>query len=68
LHISLTTVLSALKKKEVGLASVNTTCLRIRTPDDMAVTIERDGEAERDEMWSDAALSRGSRPVVVVDS
>jgi insertion element IS1 protein InsB len=53
LRISTDTVLRELKKKEAALASVNTAFLRTRTPDDIAVTIERAGEeAEMDEMWS----------------
>ena len=52
LHISPDTVLNELRKKEVALQSVNTALLRILNPDDIAVDIERAGEAERDEMWS----------------
>src|SRR5438128_6562252 len=52
LRISTDTVLSELKKKEVALESVNTAFLRTRNPDDIAVTIERAGEAEMDELWS----------------
>ena len=52
LRISTNTVLSELKKKEAALESVNTAFLRTRNPDDIAVTIERAGEAEMDEMWS----------------
>jgi transposase-like protein len=54
LRSSTDTVLRELKKKEAALASVNTAFLRTRTPDDIAVTIERAGEdAEMEEMWSD---------------
>jgi insertion element IS1 protein InsB len=52
LHISPTTVLSALKKKEVVLESVNTALLRTLNPETVTVNIERAGEAEMDEMWS----------------
>jgi insertion element IS1 protein InsB len=52
LRISTDTVLSELKKKEVVLESVNTALLRTINPDDIAVHIERAGEAEMDEMWS----------------
>ena len=52
LHISTDTVLSELKKKEAALESVNTALLRTLKPDEMAVDIERAGEAEMDDMWS----------------
>jgi len=52
LHISTDTVLSALKKKEPALESVNTALLRRVNPDEVTVDIERAGEAEMDEMWS----------------
>jgi len=52
LRISTDTVLNELKKKEVVLESVNTALLRIIKPDDIAVHIERAGEAKMDEMWS----------------
>ena len=52
LHISPTTVLSALKKKEGVLESVNTAVLRTLNPEGVAVDSEHAGEAERDEMWS----------------
>ena len=52
LHISPTTVLSALKKQEAGLESVNTALLRTLDPERVAIDIERAGEAEMDEMWS----------------
>jgi IS1 family transposase/transposase-like protein len=52
LRISTDTVLSELKKKEVTLESVNTALLRTINPEDIAVHIERAGEAELDEMWS----------------
>jgi transposase-like protein len=54
LHISPTTVLSALKKKEAELESVNTALLRTLDPEGIAIDIERAGEAEAemDEMWS----------------
>ena len=52
LHISPDTVLNELRGEEVALQSVNTARLRILNPDDIAVDIERAGEAERDEMWS----------------
>src|SRR5215468_6881499 len=52
LHISPTTVLSALKKKEGVLESVNTALLRTLNPEKVAVDIAQAGEAEMDEMWS----------------
>ena len=52
LHISTDTVLTELRKKEAALESVNTAFLRTLTPDDIAVDVERAGEAEMDEMWS----------------
>ena len=52
LHISPTTVLSELKKKEGVLESVNTALLRTLNPETVTVDIERAGEAEMDEMWS----------------
>ena len=52
LRISTDTVLSELKKKEATLESVNTALLRTLNPDEVAVDIERAGEAEMDEMWS----------------
>ena len=52
LRIRTDTVLSELRKKEAALESVNTAFLRTHNPDDMAVAIERAGEAEMDEMWS----------------
>jgi insertion element IS1 protein InsB len=52
LRISTDTVLSALRKKEAVLESVNTALLRTLKPDDMIVNIQRAGEAEMDEMWS----------------
>jgi len=52
LRISTDTVCSELKKTEAALASVHTAFLRPRNPDDIAVAIERAGEAEREEMWS----------------
>jgi len=45
-------VLIKLKKREVALRSVNTALLRTINPDDIAVHMERAGEAEMDEMWS----------------
>jgi insertion element IS1 protein InsB len=52
LRISTDTVRSALRKKETARESVNTALLRTLNPDDIAVTIARAGEAEREEMWS----------------
>jgi IS1 family transposase/transposase-like protein len=52
LRISTDTVLSELKKKAAVLESVNTVLLRTIDPDDIAVHIERAGEAEMDAMWS----------------
>ena len=52
LRISTNTVLSELKKKEAALELVNTTRLRTINPEDIAVHVERAGEAEMDEMWS----------------
>ena len=52
LHISPTTVLSELKKKEGVLESVNTALLRTLNPETVAVDITQAGEAEMDEMWS----------------
>jgi transposase-like protein len=49
LRISTDTVLRALKQKEPALESVNTAFLRTHNPDDIAVAIERAGEAEMDE-------------------
>ena len=51
LRISTDTVLSELKKKAVGLESVNTALLRTLKPDEMTVDIQRAGEAEMDAMW-----------------
>jgi len=50
LRISTDTVLSELKKKEDALQSVNTALLRTLNPAEVAVDIERAGEAEMDEM------------------
>jgi insertion element IS1 protein InsB len=47
-----TTVLRELKKKEVGLESVNTAVLRTLNPEKVAVDIAQAGEAEMDAMWS----------------
>jgi len=52
LHISTDTVLNEIRKKEAVLESVDTALLRTLNPDDIAVDIERAGEAEMDEMWS----------------
>ena len=52
LRISTDTVLSALKKKEAALESVNSALLRTINPEEMTVAIERAGEAEMDEMGS----------------
>jgi insertion element IS1 protein InsB len=52
LHICPHTVLRERRKKATVLESVNTTFLRTHNPDDIAVAIERAGEAEMDEMWS----------------
>ena len=52
LRISTDTVLSELKKREAARESVNTAFLRTCNSDDIAVAIERPGEAEMDEMWS----------------
>jgi len=52
LHISPTTVLSELKKKEEVLEAVNTAVLRTLNPEKVAVDIAQAGEAEMDEMWS----------------
>ena len=52
LHISTNTVLSELRKKQAVLESVNTALLRTLNPDEIAVDLERAGEAEMDEMWS----------------
>src|SRR4030095_8467646 len=46
LHISPTTVLSTLKKKEAGLESVNSALLHTLAPERVAIDIERAGEAE----------------------
>jgi insertion element IS1 protein InsB len=61
LRISTDTVLSELKKKEAVLESVNTVRLRTINPDDIAVHIERAGEAEMDEMWSFVGKKREPR-------
>ena len=52
LHISIGTVLNELRKQEAALESVNTALLRTLNPNEVAVDIERAGEAEVDEMWS----------------
>ena len=52
LHISPTTVLRELKKKEAVLESVNPALLRTLNPEKVTVDIERAGEAEMDEMWA----------------
>jgi insertion element IS1 protein InsB len=52
LRISTDTVLRELKKKEDALQSVNTALLRTLNPAEVAVDIERAGEAEMEEMWS----------------
>jgi IS1 family transposase len=52
LHLSPNTVLSALKQKESELESVNTALLRTLDLEQVAVDIERVGEAKMDEMWS----------------
>ena len=52
LRTSTDTVLSELRKKEAALESVNTALLRTLKPDEIAVNIQRAGEAEMDEMWS----------------
>ena len=54
LHICPNTVLRELRKQATVLESVNTTFLCTHSPDDIAVAIERAGEAEAemDEMWS----------------
>src|SRR5215510_9265945 len=54
LHISPTTVLSELRKKETALESVNTALLRTLNPAEVAWNLEHAGEAEAemDEMWS----------------
>jgi insertion element IS1 protein InsB len=52
LRISTDMVLSELRKKEAALESVNTALLRTLKPDEIAVDIQRAGEAEIDEMWS----------------
>jgi transposase-like protein len=61
LRISTDTVLSALKKKEAVLESVNTALLRTINPEDIAVHIERAGEAEMDAMWSFVGKKREPR-------
>ena len=53
LRISTDTVLRELKKKEAAF-------LRTHNPDDIAVAIERAGEAEMDEMWSFVVRRIGS--------
>ncbi len=61
LRISTDTVLSELKKKEAALESVNTALLRTLNPAEVAVDIERAGEAEMDEMWSFVAKKGNPR-------
>jgi transposase-like protein len=61
LHISTDTVLNELRKKEAVLESVNTALLRTLNPDDIAVDIERAGEAEMDEMWSFVGKKKAQR-------
>ena len=60
LHSSTNTVLSALKKKEPVLESVNTALLHRLHPDEVTVDIARAGEADMDEMWS--YVGRKSNP------
>ena len=52
LRISTDTVLSALKKTEAALESVNTALRRTRHPHEVTVAIECAREAETEEMWS----------------
>ena len=61
LRISTDTVLSELKKKEAILESVNTALLRTLNPTEVAVDIERAGEAEMDEMWSFVGKKKDQR-------
>jgi insertion element IS1 protein InsB len=61
LRISINTVLSELKKREAALESVNTTLLRTVNPEDIAVHIERSGEAEVDDMWSVVGKKQAQR-------
>jgi hypothetical protein len=52
--------LDELRKKEAALEAGNTTLLRTLEPNEVAAKIARDGEAERDEMWSFSARSKTS--------
>ncbi len=61
LRISTDTVLSELKKKEAILESVNTALRRTLNPTEVAVDIERAGEAEMDEMWSFVGKKKDQR-------
>src|SRR5215208_4234345 len=61
LPISTDTVLTELRKKEAALESVNTAFLCTLTPDDIAVDVERAGEAEMDEMWSFVGKTKEQR-------
>jgi len=61
LPISTDTVLSELKKKEAVRESVHTVLLRTINLDDIAVHIERAGEAEMDEMWRFVGKKREPR-------
>jgi insertion element IS1 protein InsB len=53
--------LNELRKKEGALESVNTALLRLLNPGDIAVDIERAGEAEMDEMWSFVGTKKDQR-------
>ena len=61
LRISTDTVLSALKKTEAALESVNTALLRTLHPDEVTVAIKRAGEAEMVEMWSFVGKKKNQR-------
>jgi insertion element IS1 protein InsB len=61
LHISTDTVLNEIREKEAALESVNTALLRTLNPDDIAVDIERAGEAAMDEMWSFVGKKKAQR-------
>ena len=52
LRISTDTVLRALRKKAVALASVHTALLRTVNPAELIVDMQHAGEAEVDELWS----------------
>jgi len=61
LRISTDTVLSERKKKEAALESVHTALLRTLNPAEVAVDIERAGEAAMEELWSFVGKKKDQR-------